>query len=170
MLDMLFIALFAINVAIAIYLGVNAKSYARPWRMFAVGLLSIFIAYVIEQLPQTLNASANSTTEGISHLAKLTSLICIAMAGALIGAAIANRAAMLHANEMSNLNKLKDAHKAAYADLLTAWKKEMDFKSNDPGDIALNKKKIETIERLIDKAMDAEDKLNDQFSRMTTKS
>ncbi len=167
MYGLLFVVLFAANVAIAIYLAVDAKSHARPWRMFAAGFISIIVAYGFEQSAQALNLVGVSTDDiGLQHLVKLTNIICGAMAGALIGTAITNRANMLHTKEMSALMNLRNTHSIESERLLNELKDALDFKTNDPGDLALNRTRVKAIERLVYKTMDAKNKLDAQISRI----
>ncbi len=167
MYGVVFVLLFAVNVALAIYLAADAKSHARPWRMFAVGMLSIIVAYGFEQFAQTLNSIGIPADDPIlSHLVKLTNLICGALAGALIGTAIANRAKRLHAEELKTLSALRDSHASESEKLLKELKSALDFKGSDPGDVALNRNKVESIERLASKALDAQEQLNAQISRI----
>ncbi|QOW22952.1 hypothetical protein [Novilysobacter avium] len=167
MYGIVFVALFAVNVGLAIYLAADAKSHARPWRMFAVGTLTIIVAYGFSQSAEWLNSIGVTANDPIlRHLVELTNLICGAMSGALIGTAIANRARRLHSEEFAGLTALRNARASESDDLLEELRKALDFKSHDPGDVELNRRKIEAVERLVHKALEAREDLDAQISRI----
>lgn len=163
-----FIVLFAANIALAIYVGTDAKSHAQPWRLFAIGVLAVITGYGLEQLAPALNSLGLTVGEpSLAHLTKLTNLILGAMAGALISVAIANRAKFMHAREMKTLVDLQSRHDAKSKEFLEELRVTLDETSNDPGDIALSRSRAQALGRLANRALDAKEKLDAQISRLS---
>ena len=162
-----FIVLFAANIALAIYVGTNAKSHAQPWRLFVIGTLAVITGYGLEQLAPALNSLGLTVgDQSLAHLTKLTNLILGAMAGALISVAIANRAKFMHARELKTLVDLQSLHDTKSKDFLKELRATLDETSNDPGEIALLRSRAQALGRLADRALDAKEKLDAEISRL----
>lgn len=162
-----FIFLFVIGIALTMYLAVDAKWYPRPWRMFAMGLASMTLAFCFNGLPHWLGIqNAATNTPGIDNFAALASLICGAMGGALIGAAVSNRAMLLNREALQTLLAKQNSRIKELEDLQASVKDAANFDSQDPGDIALHRKKIETTLQLFDKALEAKNKLEADASAL----
>ena len=163
-----FVVLFAANVALAIYVGTNARSHAQPWRLFLIGTLAVLTGYGLEQLASTLNSIGFGAAEpSLSHLVKLTNLILGAMAGALISTAIANRAKFLHEKELASLLRLRNEHTEESDRFLAELKAVLDQDSHDPGDIALSRSRAQALSRLADRALEAKEKLDAEISKLS---
>lgn len=163
-----FVVLFALNIALAIYVGTNAKSHAQPWRLFAIGTLAVFTGYGLEQLAPALNSLGLTAAEpSLTHLLKLTNLILGAMAGALISVAISNRAKFMHERELKALVDLRYKHDAESKKFLEELRATLDEKSSDPGNIALSRSRAQALGRLADKALDAKQALDAQISKLS---
>ena len=163
-----FVVLFAFNIALAIYVGTNAKSHAQPWRLFGIGVLAVLTGYGLEQFAALLNSIGFSAAEpSLTHLTKLTNLILGAMAGALISVAIANRAKFIYDRELKALTELREEHDSESNKLLEALQKTLNEASTDPGDIALSRSRADSLGRLANRALEAREKLDAQISRLS---
>lgn len=154
----IFVVAFGVNVALAIYLAANAKTHAQPWRFFAIALITIFLAYGFEVLPGLLQPGATAADPALPQLAKLVNLICGAFSGALLGAAISNRAKHMHDAETATLKKSLCDYEQDVSIYLNELK-GLFGETTDPGDAALQEHKRQAVLRVLGKLEDRRDEV-----------
>jgi len=102
----LFWSLLTGNFLLAIYLAVTPRMHAQPWRLFALGLISLVLVFWFQDSVETIVRLVGETNAG--HLKSgvgLTATAVSAMVGALFGTAITNRAQFLNKKEVEALTQ-----------------------------------------------------------------
>ena len=118
-------SLFALNCALVIYLSINEKMHAQPWRLFALAFISILVVFWFQASINTLSIifekiyPGNAKFEDIKQILALINIVVGAFAGALIGTSVTNRAMHLNSKRLKELNVkrtlLKDKREIAEA-------------------------------------------------------
>lgn len=107
--NLLFASLFAINIGLAVYLSINEKMQAQPWRLLALAFIALIMVFwfqtSIDSLAATLDALKQNERhfEDIKLSLSLVNTVAGAFAGALIGTAVTNRAMHLNSKKLKEL-------------------------------------------------------------------
>lgn len=106
MSDVLFWSLLVGNVLLAIYLSVTPKMHAQPWRLFALGFSSLLLVFWFQDSIDSMVRLIGETKSGrLKSGAALMATAVSAMAGAIFGTAITNRARFLNKKEVEALTE-----------------------------------------------------------------
>lgn len=113
MFPIAFWTLLTINVVTGIYIAINRKEHAKPWRLFALGIgfciLIFWIQYFVGSPKDTDSELMKNVNMGVSLLASTIT----AMSGALLGTAVTNRAMFLHEDAVAKIT-----HRLEQADVV----------------------------------------------------
>ena len=122
--NLTFASLFALNVGLVIYLSINEKMHAQPWRLFSLAFIAISITFWLQSSIDGAATLLDKLDPGKSHFddvkqaLSLINTIVGAFSGALIGTAVTNKAMYLNSKRLKELStrreQLKD--KRARAD------------------------------------------------------
>ncbi|QEE25819.1 hypothetical protein CS053_15860 [Rhodanobacter glycinis] len=101
----------AAATALILYLAVNEKMYAQPWRFFLYAIISLILVFLFQlSIDDAASAIAkiNPTFHGLDELKSALTLVNIvvgAFAGAMIGAAVTNRSLRLNSEKLRSLKE-----------------------------------------------------------------
>lgn len=104
MYDMVFWSLFTGNALVAIYLSINPKMHAQPWRLLLLGFISWLLVFWFQASTEVIVSLVGESNA--RHLRIGTSLLATAvsaMVGAIFGTAITNRAQLLNKKKLNDL-------------------------------------------------------------------
>lgn len=99
---MLLSMIFACTLGVGLYGLIDHKMHSQPWRMLAVALVAIVLGAGLMAAFDALG----SFTRGLESLGVTSALfnaVASSMGGALIGAAVSNKASILHRKELRRL-------------------------------------------------------------------
>ena len=98
-------------MGVSLYILVDYKMFAQPWRMLTVALIALIFGQTIVSSIDSLDATLRDSGRPISSLDTLRSgflllnTVISALSGALIGAAVSNKVALLHKREFNRINE-----------------------------------------------------------------
>jgi len=107
--NLLVASLFSINIGLVVYLSINEKMHAQPWRLLALAFISLIVTFwfqsSIDSLATTLDKLEPNERhfEDIKLSLSLVNTVVGAFAGALIGTAVTNRAMHLNSKRLTEL-------------------------------------------------------------------
>lgn len=104
MYDMVFWSVFTGNALVAIYLSINPKMHAQPWRLLLLGFIAWLLVFWFQASTEVIVSLVGESNA--RHLRVGTSLLATAvsaMVGAIFGNAITNRAQFLNKKRLNDL-------------------------------------------------------------------
>lgn len=118
--NLLFASLFAINIGLIVYLSINEKMHAQPWRLLALAFISLIMTFWFQTSIDSLAATLDALKPNERHLEdiklslSLVNTVVGSFSGALIGTAVTNRAMHLNSKKLKELKTREERCKATF--------------------------------------------------------
>lgn len=101
---MLLSMVFACTIGIGLYGLIDHKMHSEPWRMLVIALIAIVLGTGMVMSFEALSSVAHEL-ESMRSASALFNAVASSLGGALIGAAVSNKASILHRREVGRLEE-----------------------------------------------------------------